>query len=192
MIHRAALAAIGVLALAACVVRPIDSGAGPADGAFDAARYVESIWNSRVLPAAAAAPAFGDAVAHSRGATLVEGEGRVLGVDSSPPGNRLLIDLVPCDGRADAAIETGPAIQGTALRDALPFIEFSHFLNQIQFAQVAAALNERVARSVVGSLRARDLPAGTLLSFRGAVASPSGGGLRRIVPVTLAVKRDKA
>ena len=35
-------------------------------------------------------------------------------------------------------------IRGTALRDAVDFIQFGDFTNQIQFADVANALNDRV------------------------------------------------
>jgi predicted lipoprotein len=44
----------------------------------------------------------------------------------------------------EAAVQVGPVIRGTAIRDALPFIKFSDFANQIEYAQVASLLNDRV------------------------------------------------
>ena len=95
----------------------------------------------------------------------------------------------PYDGRPDAAVQIGPVIRGTTLRDALPFIQFSQFVNQLQFAQVGNALNDRVS-SALKSFSNQDL-AGSIVVFSGAAGQPSEGGLLEIVPVTLAVKRGR-
>ena len=103
------------LLLGSCVpwtVRPIDqtdSSSGQAR-TFDAVRYVDSIWNSRVLPAvAASAVDLREALqAHPAGCLLVKGEGRVLRVDTSSRSGLMLLDLAPYDGRADAAIVRVP------------------------------------------------------------------------------------
>ena len=42
-----------------------------------------------------------------------------------------------------AAIQIGPVLRGTALRDALDFVRFTDFVNQLEFAGVANALNDR-------------------------------------------------
>jgi predicted lipoprotein len=47
------------------------------------------------------------------------------------------------DGKADVQIQIGPVIRGTAIRDTLPFISFTNYTNQIDFAQLANALNDR-------------------------------------------------
>ncbi len=53
------------------------------------------------------------------------------------------------DGQA-AAIQIGPVLRGTALRDALEFVRFTDFVNQLEFAGVANALNDRVDQRRVG------------------------------------------
>jgi predicted lipoprotein len=126
---------------------------------------------------------------HPAGAVLVKGEGRVLRVDTSSRTGLLLIDAEPYDGRPDAALQIGPVIRGTTLRDALPFIQFSQFVNQLQFAQVGNALNGRVC-AALASFSTRDL-AGSIVVFSGAAAQPPEGGLLEIVPVKLAVKRGR-
>jgi predicted lipoprotein len=176
-------------------VRPIgQSGAESGQSRpFDADRYVDSIWNAKVLPAiSGGAVELADLLrpaSHWTSAVLVKGEGRVLRVDISSRTGLLTIDAEPYDGRPDAAVQIGPVIRGTTLRDALPFIQFSQFVNQLQFAQVGNALNGRVS-AALASFPNRDL-AGSIVVFSGAAAPPSEGGLLEIVPVTLAVKRGR-
>jgi len=190
----AALASVSLLSCTPWTVRPIekrdqDSAQG---GPFHAGRYVDSIWDAKVLPAVSqgaidlrAALRSGS---HSRGPVLVKGEARVTRVDTSSRTGLLLIDVEPYDGRPDAAVQIGPAIRGTALRDALPFIQFSQFVNQLQFAQVGNALNDRVA-AALASLPIRRLERCGVV-FSGAAEWPPDGGLPEIVPVTLAAKQD--
>ena len=46
------------------------------------------------------------------------------------------------DGKADARVQIGPAMRGTALRDSLDFVYFNDFTNQIDFAQFGKAFNQ--------------------------------------------------
>ena len=111
----------------------------------------------------------------------------MLRVDTSSRSGLMLVDLAPYDGRADAAIQIGPVIRGTVLRDALPFIQFSQFVNQLEFARVGNALNDRVVQSVLASLPKAGLE-GSVVSFSGASSQPAANELPEIVPVTLVVK----
>jgi predicted lipoprotein len=128
-------------------------------GPFDAAAYVESIWHTRVRPAmvsnAVALEFYRDAAASATtpvGPAAVVVEGRVLEVNTSSRVGIAAIDLNPGDGRADATIQIGPVLRGTALRDTLEFIRFTDFTNQIEFAAVASALNQRVVVDVLGGI----------------------------------------
>jgi predicted lipoprotein len=47
------------------------------------------------------------------------------------------------DGKADVQIQIGPVIRGTTIRDTLPFISFTNYTNQIDFAQLANAFNDK-------------------------------------------------
>lgn len=182
MKHRLAVAVPGLALLASCVpwtVRPIDDRQS---GPFNAERYVDSIWSSKVLPAAAQAADL--APTAPTAPTLVKGEGKVLRVDTTSRSGLIFLDLAPYDGRADAQLQIGPVIRGTALRDALPFIQFSQFTNQLEFARVGNALNDRVVRTVLAGLSTEGL-AGRVVSFTGAAA---GGAPLEIVPISLVVK----
>ena len=137
---------------------------------LDAAAYVDSIWNSKVVPYVR-----DHAAAWPTGGKLVQGEGKVVA-----RGPLVLIDMPPYDGKADVAIPAGPVIRGTALRDALPFIEFSQFVNQLEYARVGNELNARAVREMP------PLAVGEVVHFAG-VMTP--GQPPEIVPVAADVRR---
>jgi predicted lipoprotein len=71
------------------------------------------------------------------------------------------------------------------LRDALPFVRFSDFVNQIDFAAVASELNARALASSLDRLDPARLK-GKIISFRGAtVVGPELSPVLEIVPITL-------
>ena len=196
MIRTAPIWLLPLLLLSACVpwtVRPIDKSQSEIGSGrpFDAAAYVDSIWSAKVLPAVStqAVELSGPAAAAGHNGTcfLVRGEGKVLRVDASSQARVLIVDLAPYDGRPDAALEIGPMIFGTVLRDALPFIQFSQFVNQLDYARVGSALNDRVLRTTLASLPQKGL-AGAIITFSGAASRPAGAALPEIVPVTLAIR----
>jgi predicted lipoprotein len=47
------------------------------------------------------------------------------------------------------SVQVGPALNGTALRDAAGFIEFGQFTNQVEYADAATALNNEVKSKVL-------------------------------------------
>lgn len=161
------------------------------DASLDAAAYVDSVWASRLLPAVqenAVDLAQAQAL-HTEGRGdyfLVKGTARVLSLDTTSRSGKLLVDVEPYDGTTDAALLVGPVILGTALRDGAGFIQFTDFLNQLQYADVANELNRRVVEEVVGSLDMASL-AGRVISFGGAWKA-SGSGTPEIVPVEVTVE----
>lgn len=138
----ALVAAAGWLAIARpWTIRPMADGRSP----FDARTYVGSIWDARVVPLVRSrAVALGTVPPQAlTQATPVTMDGVVLDVVTSSRVGTAAVDLEPADGRPDALLMIGPVLRGTALRDALDFVRFTDFTNQIQFASVGAALNER-------------------------------------------------
>ncbi|PYE46952.1 putative lipoprotein DUF2291 [Rhizobium sp. PP-F2F-G20b] len=49
-------------------------------------------------------------------------------------------------------VQTGPAINGTDLRDATGEIEFGHFTNQIEYQNAGSALNNAMKKETLGSI----------------------------------------
>lgn len=172
-------------------VRPIEQGSVRP---FDAVAYVDSIWTSRVVPQieanAVSLPFFLDAAAS--GATgartgAVGVEGVIVSVDTSSRVGVAVVDLDPADGRPDATIQIGPVLRGTALRDALDFIRFTDFTNQIEFAAVAGALNDRVLGDVLGAVDFSALERRWVRAI-GAASHTAPDGLPSIVPVRIIVE----
>ncbi len=46
-------------------------------------------------------------------------------------------------------MQIGPVIRGTTLRDVLPFIDFTAFRNQIDFAELARGLNDQAYKTAL-------------------------------------------
>lgn len=167
-------------------IEPVEHGSASSAG-FEAGAYVKSIWASKVLlEAKASALDLRQALLDgSRTPRFVRGEGLVVRVDLASRVGRALIDLSPDDGQADVALQVGPVIRGTALRDALSFVSFSDFANQLEFADVGHALNAQVIASVVDGDTTK--LEGRRLVFWGATRLEAGSGDRipEIVPVIL-------
>ncbi|MFO7694990.1 MAG: DUF2291 family protein [Vicinamibacterales bacterium] len=89
------------------------------------------------------------------------------------------------------AVQIGPVIRGTALRDAVRFLRFTDFANQSEFAAVSNALNDRVLRDVLAGLDAASLQ-GRTLTVIGAASFAGEADDRPIdlVPVRLRVEGD--
>ncbi|SJM44601.1 DUF2291 family protein [Microbacterium sp. JB110] len=72
---------------------------------------------------------------------------------------------VAVDGLPDdllVRVQTGPAINGTELRDATGDIVFGEFTNQIEFQNAAAALNDEMKVQVLDSVDAASLEGSTV------------------------------
>jgi predicted lipoprotein len=177
-------------------------GAAP----FDPDKSVTSIWAAKVVPyfekkagpfeqvqeLAAKSPDQAGARfgyrAKSEGAPwtlIVKIDGVIVGTNTE---SRAAIIDVDVSGQAktDAAIQIGPAIRGTAIRDALDFVSFNDFTNQIDFAQFGKAFNAHVYRETLEKLP-RDSLIGRKVSVVGAYPLVSTADMPLVTPVEIAV-----
>ena len=175
------------------------------DAKFDAVSYVDGVWASKVVPTvhdkamdvptllaalkadpAGTGPKYGrQAAAGGPYSYLVKGEGTVTDVSTAPTGP-VTVEVAGPDGTTyPVTISTGPVIAGTALRDAVGFIDFSQFTNQLDYADVSTQLNNRVKSEVVGKIDKASLK-GKRVTFAGAVTA-LGGTPASVVPTELAV-----
>jgi predicted lipoprotein len=92
-------------------------------------------------------------------------------------------------GKADATVQIGPALRGTAIRDALDFVSFNDFTNQIDFARYGKAFNIYVDREILEKLP-RDSLVGRKITVIGAYpfSSPTETPLVTPVEITLSPK----
>lgn len=166
-----------VFVLSGCrlwTIRPIDwkeKKARTTTQTFEAETYVNSIWDSKVVPtvvekatdlstlltaldanAEEAKKQYGvhdgDGPVHF----MVKGEGLVTSVESGSPHRTLTIRLPKYKGQTETTMQIGPVFRGNALRDAVGFIKFNEFTNQLQYADVSTKLHERVKDKVVPDL----------------------------------------
>jgi predicted lipoprotein len=164
-------------AAAACppwTVRPIGQPASASEtprSTDDPSAYVASIWDARVVPAVIGGAVELSSVLNNRPPTanlFVKAKAVVVSVDNKSRVGVALMDLTPADGQVDAALQIGPVLRGTALRDSLEFVKFGDFVNQVAFAEVATALNERARQSALQAITP-ELLIGRTISFAGAV-----------------------
>jgi predicted lipoprotein len=69
-------------------------------------------------------------------------KGKVVSVDTGSSVGKIGVD-VDGDGKADVLVQIGPVLRGTSLRDSLAFVSFTQYTNQIEYAQLANAFNQR-------------------------------------------------
>jgi predicted lipoprotein len=136
---------------------------------FDKVAYVNGIWESKVLPTVqekavdfsqlytelklnqdAASQKYGNKVGGPYN-FLTKFEDQVLSADTSSRVGTIKVQTQTSSGPVELTVQVGPVVQGTAIRDALGFITFNEFVNQLQFADVADELNTRALQNALGS-----------------------------------------
>ncbi len=194
-----AAALCATFGLSGCkIVRDADKAAlDPSDpNNFDAKAYVDAAWDRKVVPyfdehahpigqvlagLAKDKDAAGTKFGHRAGdegspwTFAVRGGGKVKSVNTTSRHGELVLALGGAGQAGHATLQIGPVIFGTAVRDSLPFIAFGDFQNQIQYAEVSRALNDRA----VAQARAGLTPpprVGSSIEFIGAMTDPSMTG----------------
>lgn len=172
-------------ALAGCtLVKNEDSNSGSQSGVdvffedadFDPDKMAADLWDSQVLPfladkagdlqdilllvadnPEAAGARFGHREQAEAPWTLAaRAEGTIVGAKTDTRAATIDIDI-DGDAVADARVQIGPVVRGTALRDILDFVPFGSFTNQIDYAQFGKSLNKLVVETKLGDLPRDDL-----------------------------------
>jgi predicted lipoprotein len=215
LVKRKGVVAIAVIAAIVryCVLDPpfvIQSIQAPASSAvanspnLSPTKYVEAIWSSKVLPtvaksaislptllvdlkrnSAAASKRYGNYAELDGPPTfLVKGSGRIVSVNtSSIPSEAGL--AFGAGSAPDAFLQLGPILLGTVVRDAMPFINFNQFVNQVTFGEVGTAINAKIEATALSKVDNSTLK-GKHVEFTGAFTLSSGKQL--VTPITLEVK----
>jgi predicted lipoprotein len=166
-------------------VRPLEQDK-PA--VFEPETFAASTWPRLRREASESATDVADLVMPDRSpakARFVKGIGVVEGIDRQ---SRVGIIRVQVRGSKPAmvALQIGPVIRGTVLRDAASFIHFSDFTNQFDYAGAANALNDYALRTVITPLPI-DVLQGRTIAFTGAAGKSVSreDGAIEITPVHL-------
>lgn len=170
---------------------------------------VEEIWDTKVVPhlrekgtdmaqLGQALKADHDAAGESHGyrpasegspwsfATTLKG--RILAAKTDTRAATADVD-VDGDGKADAILQLGPVIRGTAIRDVLPFIDFTSFTDQIEFAQLSRAFNAKAYETALKELPRESLVGRQVEAF-GAFTLRRKGDKILITPVQMKLAEE--
>ncbi|MBY5405991.1 DUF2291 family protein (plasmid) [Rhizobium sp. Z1P35] len=206
----ALLAAIVAAALPGCKIIKTptaeEKAAAAAKTAFDPNAKVEAIWQSEAVPyfekragdlkdvmqlSASSPDAAGEKYGNPRKQSsspwtyAVKITGKVVAADTASRAATLDVDA-DGDGKADAKVQIGPALRGTALRDTLEFVNFNEFKNQIEWAQFGKAFNEKANTAFLFAIPREGLVGKTVTTI-GAFPLPKSGELPLITPSELKV-----
>jgi predicted lipoprotein len=91
---------------------------------------------------------------------------RATGVAGKPKSGLMPLEVKGVKG-ARVSVQIGPAINGTALRDASGLITFQQFINQVDYADAATALNTQMKADVLANVHPDQL-AGKQVTVLGA------------------------
>ena len=150
---------------------------------FDPVVYVDGLWDSKILPKAttesvdliellgeiakdkdAASQKYG----HKESGPYnfaVKAEVVIESVDTTSRAGTVLLKPIGYAGPTEVKMQIGPVMRGTAIRDGSGHIPFNQFVNQIEYADVGEALNQRVLDTVLKGLDFNALHGKTLVVY---------------------------
>lgn len=115
----------------------------------------------------------------------IRGEGRIIEAKLDTSARTLDVDTDD-DGKADITVQLGPVIRGTALRDVAPFYNFNDFRDQIEFAKLSRAINERIKPTLV--VPEGELVGGTI-AFLGVVPMKKADDKMVLTPISFEIAK---
>lgn len=198
--------ALLVIPLTGCKIVQIADQEAAAPAGFDAGSYVQELWESQALPHFASSarpvqevlPAIASDLATAGGqfgyrsgegspwSFIVAGQGKVSAKNTESRAGTLEVAV---DGLTEPVVlQIGPVIRGNAVRDALPFVSFKDFTNQIEFANAGKALTAKALEGFAGGVEA--LKVGDTVKFTGAISISSKSDAAVVTPVELVVAND--
>jgi predicted lipoprotein len=188
------------------VIRPLLDRGGTGNGSQSlgsaAARFVEPIWASKVLPAfqekaqdiskvlpeiradpEAAGRKYGRREATNPYNYMVKGTGKVTEIHNESQAGAVIVEIPGLN--ENVALQIGPVVRGTALRDATGVVSFNQFSNQLDYADVSKEMNGRALKAAFASADAASL-AGKTVTFYGAMTfDPHSKSTVLIIPVKI-------
>ncbi|MBB2909399.1 putative lipoprotein [Streptosporangium becharense] len=181
----ALLAAIGL----STEYRSPETAAAAGPKKFDAAAFGAEMYESKVVPAiekdavdlpvlvealVADKDAAGEKYGRRQGTSPYSFPVKGTGEAGEAKSGLLPVTVPGLPEGTRVSLQIGPAINGTALRDAAGFITFGQFLNQVEYADAATSLNNQMRERLLKNLDVAGLK-GKKISFTGAftLLSPS-------------------
>jgi predicted lipoprotein len=180
------------------------------DEEFDPDEFVESVWESRAVPVFKekavdlhiiksaidedfniACDQYGTISNDKSGwIFVIKGTGKLLEVNRVSRNGTLLVEVDAGVNTWTLQIQIGPVYKGMVLRDALPFISFNDYQNQIIFSGISSAFNRKIDRDVIIPSAIDDTWVGKNIQFIGALSLRNGQSDWIITPVMLALAKE--
>ncbi|MER6961391.1 MULTISPECIES: DUF2291 domain-containing protein [unclassified Streptomyces] len=197
---RSTLLALALLVVAIGATTTYRSDSEATAGAkpeFDAAKYGADTYEAKVVPAikknavditalhqamAADSAAAGRTYGHRAGTGPYSYAVTLTGT-AGEARSGLLQMTVPGLDKTRVSVQIGPAINGTALRDAPGFIAFGQFTNQVDYADAATALNTEMKAKLLKSFDPAAVK-GKKITVTGAM-TPLTADLLTITPISI-------
>lgn len=198
---RGALAAAVLLAVAIVATTTYRSDGEAAAGGepkFDPARYGARTYEPKVVPAIEKnavdvatlyramtddQDAAGKRYGHRAGTGPYSYAVRLTGTAGPARGGLMEVTVPDLGKGARVSVQVGPAVNGTALRDAVGFITFGQFVNQVDYADAATALNSEMKAEVLKGFDAAAAE-GEQVAVTGAV-TPLTPDVLTVTPVSI-------
>ena len=153
---------------------------------FDPVSYVENIWEPKILTTIhndseeitfildqlfknqeLAEEKYGHRSGTGSFSFMVRGKAEVVSLNKKSRVGTLSIKLEK-EYDAEIYITIGPVIKKDSIRDAVKFIKFNDFVNQLDFADVSRVIKVRVLNEIIGPLNLKEI-AGKKINFEGAI-----------------------
>ncbi|MBI0557806.1 DUF2291 family protein [Pectobacterium parmentieri] len=131
---------------------PVDPTSTPGYSAMTPENIATALWQPTLLPTAQQQALSWDDVRKmqatlegaARKAVYARLQGPIGGIDRESREGKLVLNVKD----DTVTLQLGPIVKGNAIRDAAGFIRFDDFKNQVQFAQLARALNSKAIASL--------------------------------------------
>jgi predicted lipoprotein len=167
------------------------------------AQFADKVWESKVLPAiqekaqditkilpeiradpAGAGQKYGRRESTNPYNYMVKGTGTVIEVHTESQAGTIILEVPGLEEKI--ALQIGPVVRGTALRDATGAAPFDQFSNQLDYADVSKEMNIRAVKAAFAGIDPSSLSGKTITFFGAFTFDPRSKGPLLITPVKIA------
>ena len=167
------------------------------------AQFAEKVWDSKVLPIiqekahdivttvseiradpAVAGEKYGRRESTNPYSYMVKGTGKVSEVHTESQAGTLVLEVPGLNEKI--ALQIGPVVRGTALRDATGAAPFDQFTNQLDYADVSKEMNKRAVKAAFANLNPSSLADKSITFFGAFTFDPRSKGMILVTPVKVA------
>ena len=153
---------------------------------FDAKAYVENIWKTKIIPTVSneaeeitfildelfknkevTEEKYGGRSGTGSYSFMIKGKAEITSLNTASRVGTLSIKLEK-QYESEIFITLGPVIKKDSIRDAVKFIKFNDFVNQLDFADVSRIIKVRVLNEIIGPLNLKEIT-GKKIKFEGAI-----------------------